>query len=295
MSYSLKAHEWLDDGIRRIVHAQAQIILEGLARADEPHKGLYEARKAFKRLRALLRLVRTSIGQTAYQRSNERLRACANRLAPARDGYVVAQSLQNHLARLDDPSPYQAMHQRWLAEADAQLEAVLNDAELRTSLHNDLDSLRQDAEQWRLWPRDGFALVAADLRATYRKGQRAMRALQTQPDASPEAFHEWRKRVKHLWYHLTLFRELEGLEPLIQQADALGELLGLAHDQVVLEEKLRHQPEDVSALIALAQAEARRLEQEALRLGSALYAQRPNEFLARMWTRFTVWRARRAA
>lgn len=98
-----------------------------------------------------------------------------------------------------------------------------------------------------------------------------------------------------MWYHLTLFRELEGLEPLIQQADELGEMLGLAHDQVVLEAKLRQQPEDLSALMALAQAEARRLEREALRRGPALYAWRPNEFLAYMWTRFVVWRARRAA
>jgi len=295
MPYTLKAHEWLDDGLRRVVHAQAQIILDGLAHSKEPHKGLYEARKAFKRQRALLRLVRTSIGERAYRQENDRLRACANRLAPARDGYVVAQSLQNHLARLADASPYQALHERWLAEADAQLDAVLNDAELRSSLRNDLDALRASAEQWRLWPRDGFALVAADLRETYRMGRRTMKSLQAQPDSSAEAFHEWRKYVKHLWYQMTLFRELEGLGQIIQQADDLGELLGQAHDQMVLEEKLRQQPEDLSALIGQVVAERRRLEQEALRLGPTLYAERPNEFLARMWTRFVVWRARRAA
>ncbi|MCS6836587.1 MAG: CHAD domain-containing protein [Anaerolineae bacterium] len=295
MSYTLKADEWLDDGLRRIVQAQSQIILEGLARTDEPHKGLYEARKAFKRLRALLRLVRTSIGEVAYHRANERLRRCANDLAPARDGYVVAQSLAAHLAKLDNPAPYQAVHQRWLAEADAQLAAVLSDPDLRQRLSDDLEVLGHEADEWRLWPRDGFALVAADLRATYRAGRRTMKALQARPDSSPEAFHEWRKRVKRLWYHLTLFRELEGLEALIQQADDLGEQLGLAHDQVVLEAKLRQQPEDLRALIAMAQVEARRLEQEALSLGAALYAQRPNEFLARMWMRFAVWRARRAA
>lgn len=183
MSYTLKASEWLDDGLRRIVQAQSQIILEGLARTDEPHKGLYEARKAFKRLRALLRLVRTSIGETAYRQANERLRRCANSLAPARDGYVVAQSLAAHLTKLDDSTTYQALHQRWLAEADSQLEAVLNDADLRQRWRDDLQILAYEAEQWRLWPRDGFALVAADLRATYRAGRRAMKACR--PSSTP--------------------------------------------------------------------------------------------------------------
>ena len=51
-----------------------------------------------------------------------------------------------------------------------------------------------------------------------------------------ESLHEWRKRVKHLWYHHTLLRSLwpPVMEVTGDEAHALSDHLGDDHDLAVL-------------------------------------------------------------
>ena len=68
-----------------------------------------------------------------------------------------------------------------------------------------LSEARERVDDWPL-ERDSFDAVADGLERTYRRGRRDFRAARDEP--SVEALHEWRKRVKDLWYHHTLLREL---------------------------------------------------------------------------------------
>ena len=49
---------------------------------------MHETRKALKRLRALVRLLREELGEQAFERENAALRDVARRLAGARDAEV---------------------------------------------------------------------------------------------------------------------------------------------------------------------------------------------------------------
>ena len=86
------------------------------------------------------------------------------------------------------------------------------------------------------WPLDdlGFDDLAPGFRRAYRRGRKAMRALDHAP--SDEGFHEWRKRVKDHRYHLELLRDLWPAQMKARRGEvkALGELLGDEHDLTVL-------------------------------------------------------------
>ena len=86
------------------------------------------------------------------------------------------------------------------------------------------------------WPlsHDSFEAVAKGLERTYRRGRRAFKAALEEPSA--EALHEWRKRVKDLWYEHTLLRELwpPVMSATGDEAHELSDRLGDDHDLVVL-------------------------------------------------------------
>ena len=140
------------------------------------------------------------------------------------------------------------------------------------------------------WPlaHTGFRAVAPGLERAYRGGRRAYRVARGEP--SPEHLHEWRKRVKDLWYSLQI---LEAAEPkrmkkLIRAAHELSELLGDDHDLVVLEERAASYrgdfPDRASAMLLRVMCEQRRAELQgnAFGVGSSLFRERPAAFVGRV-------------
>jgi CHAD domain-containing protein len=116
-----------------------------------------------------------------------------------------------------------------------------------------------------------------------------------------ENLHEWRKRVKDLWYHLRL---LKCVSPGIvggqaDEADKLSDLLGDDHDLAVLRETLRtgagELAVDVDAVIALIDHRREQLQAQALRIGERLYAESPKAFARRMHRYWKASRSRRRA
>ena len=67
---------------------------------------VHETRKALKRLRALLVLLRPELGAKRYARENAALRDCGRRLAGARDAEVMLGTLDSLVRR--DPSHFTA-------------------------------------------------------------------------------------------------------------------------------------------------------------------------------------------
>ena len=64
MSYRLELNESLPDGIKRIVKEQIDQALEQLRESPEGrNEAVHDARKRFKKIRAVLRLVRDEIGE----------------------------------------------------------------------------------------------------------------------------------------------------------------------------------------------------------------------------------------
>lgn len=116
----------------------------------------------------------------------------------------------------------------------------------------------------------------------------------------PEELHEWRKRVKEHWYHVQLLRHTW---PPMMKAYAgvledLSHTLGDHHDLFVLRGIVAGSPRDfgrtpaVLKLLDTIDERQRELEQRAAEIGSRVYAEKPDAWLARMRNYWTAWRAR---
>jgi CHAD domain-containing protein len=111
-----------------------------------------------------------------------------------------------------------------------------------------------------------------------------------------EHLHEWRKRVKDLWYELRLIAEIGGpsLRGQAKDAHALADLLGDDHDLAVLRERLLGPAggvaADVDAVLGLLDHRREQLQAQAMALGERVYAERPKAFLRRVRA---SWRAGR--
>jgi hypothetical protein len=149
------------------------------------------------------------------------------------------------------------------------------------------------------WSPDGgdWPLVGGGLRRSYRRGRN--RFADVRDDPSAENVHEWRKRVKDLWYHLRL---LTTAWPAVvgESADEtheLADLLGDHHDLAVLAEDARGRPDrfdsaaDLEALVAAAERRQDELLAAALGLGERIYAEKPKAFARRYQAYWAAWRA----
>jgi CHAD domain-containing protein len=278
-SYRFLEGEPVPDALRRIAcgridHAVAELRGET---DGSPADAVHEARKDMKKLRALLRLARDELGEDVYRRENECFRDAARRLSGVRDADVMLDtlgSLGRPFPALRDALKAHRRGERSVADAEGVV-AVLTDARARVDV----------------WPlrRDDFGAMEGGLRRIYRRGRRAIEAVEEQP--ATEDLHEWRKREKDLWHHLTLFRESwpELLKTTADEAHALSDRLGDDHDLAVLQEWTQ---ENVGPLVGFDDAvEERRLElqHDALHLGRRLYAERPGAFVARLRGYWEAW------
>src|SRR3954470_9303141 len=104
--YRLRAQEDAADGVRRIARGQTDLAIEHLDESSgDGAEAIHEARKAFKRLRALVRLSRDALGDEVYRRENAAFRAAGRRLSGVRDAAVMVETLDDVRRRFHDELP----------------------------------------------------------------------------------------------------------------------------------------------------------------------------------------------
>jgi hypothetical protein len=100
-----------------------------------------------------------------------------------------------------------------------------------------------------------------------------------------ESLHEWRKRVKDLWYDHTLLRQLwpPVLTAVGDQAHELSDLLGDDHDLAMLAAWVReHVPATGPEFFETVERRREELQGQAFALGALLYADKPSAFVGRL-------------
>jgi hypothetical protein len=301
----LAAREPLAAGLQRMALGQVDLALDALADRDDAapsEKGVHEARKALKRLRALLRLLRRELGERAYARESSALRDIANQLSEARDAAVMLATLDALIAR----------HPRRLGRRDGVLELrtrlateharlqrdTLTDPRARAEVLGELHAFRWRVAAWTLPHGDGVALVSADLQRLYSQGQKRHRRAARDRGDRTIAMHQWRKRVKELRY-ATEMLDARGSEQRLRElsgrADELGELLGEDHDLAVFAQRIRAGAKRRSrdrtwrcgrgtrkALLSAIAARRRVLRKRALRQGRRLFRVKPKQLVRRV-------------
>ena len=125
------------------------------------------------------------------------------------------------------------------------------------------------------------------LRRAYRRGRKALRAVETQP--GDEALHDLRKRVKDLWYMSELVRSAapRRAKKMAKLASDLSDVIGEDHDLAVLSETADRQRARLSdrELDLLADAIGRRraeLHKQVLAQARRLYRRKPRKAVRRL-------------
>lgn len=251
---ALAPGERLADGVRRMALGQLELTLELLAPGEDgaltagedgavaatpDERAVHEARKALKRLRALMRLLDGELGGGARARENAVLRDAARSLSGARDAAVMLSTLDalmtRHPRTLGRRRAVLDLRRRLRAEHARVERDTLAGPGARAEVLGELHALRWRVGAWSLSDRDGIELIEADLARLYRQGRTRYRRVARGKGDRMIAMHEWRKRVKDLRYAA----EMLGQRQLAGRADGLGELLGEEHDLAVLAARVR--------------------------------------------------------
>ncbi len=284
----LPSEDW-GAGLRRIVLQQLALAQEELRQRDQGcDEAVHAARKACKRVRAVLRLLRLTLSEESYKRENQAVRDVSRRLSALRDARVMVDTaaelgLQRPLGEARVWKKLAALlGQRLIAEGERVEASGSFDAAIGS-----LAAVAAHSASWRCAD-DPRASVAAGLYQTYRRGRRAHRALLS-GDGDDEQFHSWRKDSKYLLHYWIVLRAFQTGEILAVHGASreLCKCLGTVNDLAVLALALRRGRVSLSAedtAKAARQLDRRQaeLKDSARHLGHQVYWREPRDLVTAM-------------
>jgi CHAD domain-containing protein len=290
--FQLKTGRNVEREMQRVADTQLVLALRQLhtigTRGGD--RAVHEARRHVRRVRAMLRLVRPTLGD-AYVRANRRLRRAHHLLAPIADAEALVDRQRDVAGWLDGrvPASILAAVRSSLTRHAA---AVDRRASFERVLHRAGRLLRAERlaiDEWTLAAR-GVGAIGPGLERTVRDTRHAMHTALQRPTAAH--YHAWRRRVKdlRLQVHLLSLRCGGRLGEEERRLTALDACLGEYHDLVLLEHLLMTEV-DVSrsaaavCLRVLRQRQAL-LRENAARLGPLALSEGPRAFVrhvGRLW------------
>jgi CHAD domain-containing protein len=270
------------------------------SRSTDPAELVHEARKAIKRMRALARLLRDELGEQEFSRVNASLRSAGRRLAGARDADVRLATLRELIERHPHalgPARGASNGNGPRREGIRRLEEQLQSELLNNGQPSDIDevladiaAMRDQLARWSLVDID-FGTLSPGLRRVYREGRHRYARCAREHGGDEQHVHDWRKRVKSLYYALDMLgaKKAKGARGAARRADRLGDLLGNEHDLWMLCAYVEEHPEAFGAdatakdeLLKRIEQRRRRLRKRALSLGGRLYKRKPGRFTRRI-------------
>lgn len=289
MNFVLMPDEDPADAVRRLISEQVDGALAQLQRTDDLNEGIHEARKHFKRVRAVLRLVRGALADTTYRRENMFFRDQGRILSPVRDSVVYIETLdmlREHNCQLSAEA-FVRVRESLVERHKMILRTFVEDGRQLPAVIESLREAQVRVQEWKLTA-EGFAFFAHGLHRIYGRGHAEKKVAYAQP--TTENFHAWRKRVKYLWYHAQILQPLWPgmMKALEREIDLLADLLGEEHDLAVLEESqyINALQSDSGCnrelLIALITQERARRRKAAISIADRIYGEKSARFVKRI-------------
>jgi CHAD domain-containing protein len=301
MAFRLKPGEPLDKCARRIVRDQIDKALGSLTglRANDAEKAIHDARRRFKKVRAVLRMARAGLGPKRTARETQRFRDAARPLSDVRDAEVLADAFEELVKRFDPIGHVTTVDLIRTSLANRKRNAwrrILDDEPTIATVIESIQKERRRVKRWE-FDDDDWSILKKGLARIYRKGYRASRIASIDP--TDENLHDWRKRIKDLDYLLEILRPIrpdsigEDAETTSQLAEALGD----DHDLAVLRHALT-EPEiatqagaEIGAILTLIDVRRSELQHAARLLGREVTIEKPKVFVKRMREYWRAWRS----
>lgn len=286
--------------MHRIARAQFESAQAEFKSRSVSAANVHNCRKAIKRLRALVRLLRPVITETAWRQCNTSLRDTARLLSNERDAAVIPDtlsSLEVYAETVGDGAAKKALkiYRDTLVPDTASTTGRLDPA-LAAKVRKRLAACAGRFHQIRL-AGTGKQAVEAGIAKSYRVGRRAFKAARRSSDS--EAFHDVRKAVQWHWRHMALLENAwpDVMRVRAEDARTISQDLGEDHDIAVLLDHVRGaRGLDASTVKAIARLCARRHDELRAQVEgrlARLFSEPPDDFgkrVAGYWVE-----ARRAA
>ena len=250
MSYSIRPGRPLTGEVTRVAEIQYRRAIESLRdRPDGPHEAIHEARKRFKRLRGLFRLVRAAAPEFCA-RENARVRDIASTLSAVRDATALVEAMDHllasgaassHLPALAAIRDRLAYRRDRIASAETDLEA-----KIAAAIADCEDGIAALAG-FKL-PKGKARAVELLARGVARNYGRAVRALEAATASGlAEDWHDLRKRIKYHRMHVQLMSPAwpGDMAMRAEISDLAGEALGDDHDLANLEALIASDPDTI--------------------------------------------------
>ena len=282
-------------GVKRVTMEQLEFAASGYFDGEaEFGLAVHESRKAIKRTRSLLRLVKGELPERIYEYEDRSLRQTGRMVSDVRSAAAVvnaASIIRDLYGDLLAEDTFVEMIQRLSQRRDIVELRALEDPNLVGRV---VRNLERAYNRYASWPtdedarevygmgiRDGFAAIEPGLRVTYKTGRVEMVRAYEEP--TPHRFHQWRKRAKYLRHQMEFLAPLwpEVVVGTAMTLDRLGMILGEDHDLAELLDLLKqrpdicHNPRERSLFAALAAQRRSELQTAAEILGRRVYAEKP--------------------
>jgi CHAD domain-containing protein len=292
---TLRRRETVPKGLRRIFLARLQATLAEL-QGDARPGAVHAIRKQCKQLRALLRLVRSELGEETFQLQNTRFRELARPLAGVRDAEVLVETLDALAGRHPElaHSRFVRLREALVAQREALLAEVLAPGAALDQAASQLQAAQTEFASWTL-PHPGWRALREGVERAYRRSRAAMS--RSASDPGDAMLHSWRKEAKVLRAQLVALgpRWPRDLAASVDDLETLTELLGQDHDLTVLRDAACAQfaraldASETELLLAMIAHRRSLLQRKAFRRGRRCLTRRPRAFVETIHARWSAW------
>jgi CHAD domain-containing protein len=293
MSFKIRPNEPLDKGVKRIADTRIEDSIDRLRHFKQnPDKSVHEIRKNMKKIRAVLRLIRYGIPDKRYKTLNALHRDISRQFAVVREANVNVKTLKRLKKTFELPAVARDVRKVLESQHRDTLELIQGRPEVLQKMRRRLERSKADFNRLPLDSQD-FDLVRGGLKRVYKQGRAALEAAMKTKDG--DHFHEWRKRVKYLWYHVRLLGfvwppVMNGYARLL---DRLSDTLGEEHDLLDLkrlfldaEAATPSAETGIDAIVKIIDEKRTKLQSTVWTAGEKIYAEAPGMFAdrtARYW------------
>ena len=280
MGYHIEKGESLATAFGRIAAEEIDL---AMAQSRRLHRGeaVHNARKALKRLRALLRSLRVAFPKKLFRAENRHIAATCRRISPLRDVHVQLRTLGKLKAAAGPAGDH--IRRQLLRQQSSFIRRI---PALRKTVRALLEVSRQSLASWPLRKATAEDL-ASGLKRIYKQGREAFKTARKSP--TPGHLHAWRKKTKSLGYGLEMIKNLGSgeLSKMIRSSDILTEALGDDQDLFMvlraLDKEHRSNPaSDFDRLANRISLKRAKRQKRAFKLGEKVYGEKPGGFEKRL-------------
>lgn len=287
MSLHINRHTSLEQGINKSIKQLQDQIISTIRSEISVHEKIHEVRKALKKLRAIVRLVRQCTSN--YSSENKFYRDLGRLVSEYRDKTAVLESL-TRLNECYSDHLYNRTFNAFFNSLELERKNYFkNHYEIEKPLEQITNEIEKHKVEFTGFEVESFEDILPGIRKVYKRGARALKTVQT--SATTENFHEWRKRTKYLRYQLEMLMTAwpHMITAWEESLHDLSDLLGDDHDYAVLSDKASElqesgfkSPKEYELFLALVQYQRQKKQKEAIILGSKIYLDPPQLFADRI-------------